>query len=173
MKIKNIFNHFHNWKQNENKMKKNKTKQEGDKFEIFIEKLLKKLHKPFVKRDIHKKKKTRKNGNIYSQIDLVYGVLTKTYVECKYRSNSNVDLSEVTKFYGVLELSHKKGEIYTNQYFVPRAKEWAKHHKNKLTLYDRDDIIKLYYKSQPLIKKIFTKKKKDIDLEKIIWKKYL
>lgn len=142
-----------------------KTPQEkGENFEKLIEHLLKQTGKHGVKRNVHIIKKTRKNGKIRFQIDIVYGLIFKNYVECKYHSNSLVSLSEVSKFYSVLEmLNQKRGEMYTNTDYVPRAREYARKHNIKL--YDYDSIKKLYLKTQPFFKRHFVK---DINIEKLL-----
>jgi hypothetical protein len=82
---------------------------------------------------------------IYGQIDLVYNnfLMTK-FVECKYRSNSNVNFDDYSKFETTLktfDIPLNFGEIVTNQYFdnkvIARAKECG------ITLVDKDILKEL------------------------------
>ncbi|KAM9955896.1 hypothetical protein ACTFIW_002104 [Dictyostelium discoideum] len=62
--------------------------------------------------------------NNRSEIDIVYGIFFKTYVECKCYDNSPVPLEDVAKFKEVLSLNNiniKRGLFFTSSVYVPRA----------------------------------------------------
>src|SRR5690348_17268905 len=77
------------------KMKDRTTKYRGDQLEKRVERLYKRLGKFNVKRNLVI---TDKFGNI-SQIDVVYGMFFRTYIECKNYSGP-VPLEDVAKFKG-------------------------------------------------------------------------
>src|SRR5690606_34135698 len=88
-------------------------------FERRVVRLFKRLGKWNVKHDVTL---IDKNGN-RSQIDIVYGLFFKTYVECKNYTNP-VPLKDVAKFKEVLimnGISPRRGLFITSSTFVPRA----------------------------------------------------
>ena len=95
-------------------------KARGDRLEKRVVTLLKRLGRLNVQRsvvvvDIH--------GN-RSEIDVMYGFVFKTYVECKNYTGP-VPLEQVAKFKEVLALNGipaRRGIFITNSYYVPRAK---------------------------------------------------
>lgn len=93
----------------------------GIKFEKKLSKLFQDLGKNNVKHNITLKDK---HGNI-SQIDLVYGIFFKNYIECKfYHKDHSVPLEDVAKFKQVLILNNinpSKGIFITTSYFTPRC----------------------------------------------------
>ncbi|EGC30287.1 hypothetical protein DICPUDRAFT_83762 [Dictyostelium purpureum] len=99
---------------------KNKNKLKGMRFEERVERMLNKrlcfnVKKNVILKDGH--------GNI-SEIDLMYGIFFKTYVECKCYDSTPVPLKDVAKFKEVLALnniSSRRGLFITNNTYVPRA----------------------------------------------------
>jgi len=81
---------------------KKTSKQYGDALELRVQRMYKRMGKWNVKRDVHLYDKF---GN-ESQIDVVYGLFFKTYVECKNYSSKPVPLSDVAKFKEVLALNN-------------------------------------------------------------------
>lgn len=97
-------------------------KELGDALEMRVERLFRKLGKLSVRRDV---KLVDGHGNA-SQIDIVYGMLWPTYVECKnyQTSGKSVPLSDVAKFKEVLTLNGiplHRGLFITTTGYVPRA----------------------------------------------------
>jgi hypothetical protein len=156
-----------------NKKIKNYNKQNynnGKAFEDYIFNLYKSLNKSNLEKDIHIIIPS-KDINLKAQIDIIYDRwFSKIYVECKYKeNNSKVTLNEVSKFCAVLKLMdvpYKRGEMITNYFYDNRAIEYAK--KNKLKLYDYNDIIKMEEKRKGLVDIILDK---EIDIYSKI-KKY-
>eukprot|EP01102_Stenamoeba_stenopodia_P020269 TRINITY_DN7836_c0_g1_i1.p1 TRINITY_DN7836_c0_g1~~TRINITY_DN7836_c0_g1_i1.p1 ORF type:complete len:189 (+),score=36.01 TRINITY_DN7836_c0_g1_i1:33-599(+) len=97
------------------------TKEAGDALEMRVESLYRRLGKWNVKRNITLRDPY---GNL-SQIDVVYGVIFKRYIECKnYSKDHIVPLADVAKFKEVLLLngiSPRKGIFITTSTYVPRA----------------------------------------------------
>jgi len=77
-----------------------RAKAKGLALEIRVERIFKDLGKWNVRRDV---KVTDRHGN-HSQIDLVFGLFRKTFVECKNYKGS-VPLADVAKFKEVLSLN--------------------------------------------------------------------
>jgi hypothetical protein len=95
------------------------TKQKGDRLEKRVVNLYKKLGKWNVKHDVTL---VDKFGN-RSQIDVVYGLFFKKYIECKNYSGS-VPLEMVAKFKEVLTLNGiplRRGIFITTSTYTPRA----------------------------------------------------
>jgi hypothetical protein len=95
------------------------SKEKGDQFEKRVQRLLQRAGKWRVRRDVVLRDKF---GNI-SQIDLTYGLLRTTYVECKNYSGP-VPLEMVAKFKEVLALNNvplSRGLFVTSSNYVPRA----------------------------------------------------
>ncbi|KAN0048151.1 hypothetical protein ACTA71_002546 [Dictyostelium dimigraforme] len=62
--------------------------------------------------------------NNRSEIDIVYGIFFKRYIECKCYDNSPVPLEDVAKFKEVLSLNNisiRRGLFFTSSIYVPRA----------------------------------------------------
>ncbi|KAN0012532.1 hypothetical protein ACTFIU_007839 [Dictyostelium citrinum] len=62
--------------------------------------------------------------NNRSEIDIVYGIFFKKYIECKCYDNSPVPLEDVAKFKEVLTLNNiniRNGLFFTSSVYVPRA----------------------------------------------------
>ena len=98
---------------------KEDTKQKGDRLEKRIVNLYKKLGKWNVKHDVTL---IDKFGN-KSQIDVVYGLFFKRYIECKNYSDA-VPLEMVAKFKEVLNLNKiplRRGIFITTSTYTPRA----------------------------------------------------
>ncbi len=134
---------------------KNPTKNQkrGKRLEDIIESLLKRTKFRVKRNRILKYKKT------YSEIDFIYGLIRKKYVECKEYKNRSVPLRDISKFYGVLSMmgiKGKKGEFYTNSKYTKRAKYFAEEHK--LKIYNGRDLEKLLKKKK--LKKEIKKLKK-------------
>ena len=88
-------------------------------FEKEVERLFRRLGHFRVKRNVTLRDS---HGNL-SQIDLVYGLWRRVYVECKNYSGP-VPLKDVAKFSSVLELNGiplSRGLFVTNSTYVPRA----------------------------------------------------
>ncbi len=101
------------------KAKEETAKEKGDRLEWRVVNLYKKLGKWNVKHDVTLKDK---NGNT-SQIDVVYGLLYRKYVECKNYSGP-VPLEMVAKFKEVLQLngiSPRRGVFITTSTYAPRS----------------------------------------------------
>eukprot|EP01133_Synstelium_polycarpum_P001474 gene1474-1712_t len=94
-------------------------KKKGIGFEKTVADILEKRMEFGVKRNVIL---TDKYGN-KSEIDIVYGYFSKTYVECKNYLGP-VPLSDVAKFKEVLALNNislSKGLFITSSTYVPRA----------------------------------------------------
>lgn len=94
-------------------------KDKGDQLEKRVEKILKRLGRWNIKRSVFIYDRF---GN-KSEIDLVYGIFFKRYVECKNYSDS-VPLEMVAKFKEVLKLNNipiQRGFFITTSSFTPRA----------------------------------------------------
>jgi len=92
----------------------------GDLLEKRVERLFKRLWKLNVKRDVTV---TDKFGN-KSQIDVMYGLFFKTFIECKNYTGHLVPLEDVAKFKEVLHLNDiplNRGIFVTTSGYVPRA----------------------------------------------------
>jgi restriction endonuclease Mrr len=95
------------------------TAQKGDALEKRVIRLLKRLGKMNIKSNVIIKDAF---GNI-SEIDVMYGIFSKTYIECKNYS-APVPLKDVAKFKEVLALNGiplERGLFVTTSTFVPRA----------------------------------------------------
>ncbi|KAK5580693.1 hypothetical protein RB653_000717 [Dictyostelium firmibasis] len=98
----------------------NSNKKKGMKFEERIEKMFEGRLCFNIKRNVILKDK---NGNT-SEIDIVYGIFFKKYIECKCYDHSPVPLKDVAKFKEVLSLNNiniANGMFITSNYYVPRA----------------------------------------------------
>ena len=97
------------------------SKQLGDALEDRVVTMFRNLGKWRVRKDV---KLYDSHGNL-SQIDVVYGLLFPTYVECKnYASGKTVSLADVAKFKSVLQLNGiapSRGLFVTTSSYVPRA----------------------------------------------------
>ncbi|KYQ89206.1 putative transmembrane protein [Tieghemostelium lacteum] len=94
----------------------------GKELENLVENMFKKRLMLNVKTNVRLKDK---NGD-YSEIDVVYGLFLKTYVECKNYSNQPVPLKDVAKFKEVLILNGihpHRGLFITTSDYVPRARK--------------------------------------------------
>lgn len=134
---------------------KNPTKNQkrGNKLEDIVEILLKEKHFKVKRNQIVKYDST------YSEIDFIYGIIRKKYVECKEYKRKNVPLKDITKFYGVLSImgiKSKRGEFYTNSDYTKRAKYFAREHK--LRIYNGNDLEEILEKRK--LKKEIKKLKK-------------
>ncbi|MBD3209278.1 restriction endonuclease [Candidatus Woesearchaeota archaeon] len=105
------------------------------------------LGKLNVQHNITKQKRTRK-GKARSQFDIVYGIIAKKYVECKYHGNgANVTFDDVSTFAAKLQLNNlspRQGVMVTNTDYETRAKVYA--HNTGIRLIDRQELIKLDWK---------------------------
>jgi hypothetical protein len=108
----------------------------GLKFEIFVEQLLRDLGKIRVRRNVQYHLKSRFSKKIMKivQIDVqFYDFFNKYIVECKYKERGNVNddvVNKVKKNLGYLGL--EKAIIATNQDFHLQAKRLAKKYGIKL-----------------------------------------
>lgn len=116
----------------------------GAAFEKWVEKLYDELGKLNVRRDVRKLKGT-KHGDVRSQFDVVYGLVSKTYVECKYHEeDGKVPLQDVSTFAAKLKLHGiptRKGVMVTNTEYDTRARAYAC--KKGITLVDRDRLARM------------------------------
>jgi len=121
-------------------------KKKGDSLEIFIEHLFKDLGKRRVRRNkIYKKK------DFKAQIDIVYGLVSPSFVECKNYANL-VTYSDFMKFVGVCENFYPKDRIMvTTSDFEGRCYHDA--HKYNVKLINGHQLRKLYHKSRFLVPK--------------------
>lgn len=137
----------------------------GKHFELYVRDLYRDLKKNNVKHDVTYK--LMKEGKpIRCQIDLTYGVLDRKYVECKYHDYNPVNLEQITKFVGQLELigiNPKRGVMITNRRFCYVTEVYAK--KHGVTLIEGKDLQKMERDRKGFIEKIFYKER---PLEKII-----
>ena len=105
-----------------------KIKNKGSGLENLVYEIYSDLGYQNLQKNVRITKKTD-NTNISAEIDLTYELLmSKRYIECKYRRSSNVTLQEVAKFVAVLELFNiptYAAEIITNTSFDKRAIEYA------------------------------------------------
>jgi len=95
-------------------------KAKGTRLEMRVVRLFQRLGKYNVQRSVVV---VDQHGN-RSEIDVMYGFVFKTYVECKNYSGP-VPLEAVAKFKAVLSLNGippSRGIFITSSYFVPRAK---------------------------------------------------
>lgn len=97
------------------------SKQKGDALEMQVERILRREGHWRVRRNIE----LRDSHGNRSQIDVMYGLLRRRYVECKnYASDNKVPLDDVAKFKEVLRLngiSPSRGLFVTTSSFTPRA----------------------------------------------------
>lgn len=97
------------------------TKQKGDALEIQVERILRREGRWRVRRNVE----LRDSHGNRSQIDVMYGLFRRRYVECKnYSSEHKVPLDDVAKFKEVLRLngiSPSRGLFVTTSGFTPRA----------------------------------------------------
>jgi len=99
--------------------KKQTSKQRGTALESRVERLLQRMGKWNIKKNIIMRDL---NGNI-SEIDLSYGIFFKRYIECK-NFTGPVPLEYVAKFKEVLNLHGiptRQGLFITTSYYTPRA----------------------------------------------------
>lgn len=137
----------------------------GYRFEHYVMQLYKDLDKRRLRHDVTLDVSRKKHR---VQIDIIYRrFLMDHYVECKYRKDEKkVDLSEVAKFYAVLELlevSPRRGEMITNSYYTKRAREYA--NNKSIKLYDLDDMIKMEKERTSILERFL---KGDLDIEQKI-----
>jgi hypothetical protein len=117
---------------------------EGKGLELFVYFLYKDIGYQGVEFD-HRLKKTNGQENARGQIDITYKkFFIRRYVECKYRSERNVDFDDYSKFETTLKTFNIPiifGEIVTNTYFdekvILRAKETG------IKLIDKDALERL------------------------------
>jgi len=119
-------------------------KNKGSGLEIFVSELYKDLGYRDVKVD-YRVKKTNGEESANGQIDVTYkDPILRKYVECKYRTNSNVTFDDYSKFETTLKtfnIPTYLGEMVTNRYFDEKVKLRAK--ESKIRLIDRDELQRL------------------------------
>ncbi|MBT3984702.1 hypothetical protein HOD38_01705 [archaeon] len=121
-------------------------KKKGDSLEIFTEHLFKDLGKKRVRRN-----KTYKRGSYRAQIDLVYGLIRPSFVECKNYS-SLVSYADFMKFVGVCETFNPSERVMvTTSDFEGRCYHDA--HKYGVKLINGPKLKQLYRKSRFLLPK--------------------
>jgi hypothetical protein len=138
----------------------------GKKFEEFVANIYFDLGKNNIKRNVRLYKRKKK---IYSEFDIVYGILFKTYIECKYHStiSSKVSAQEVSFFAEKLRLHNidtSSGIIVTNTYLSERSRFICK--KNRITYIEREELQKLNYERMNLIDSVkykFSQKKQSLE----------
>ncbi len=129
-------------------IKQKEITQRGIQFEKWITKLYDDLGKINVQHNItiihqYQGKKAK------SQFDIVYGLIIKKYIECKYHheNTAKVNYQEVSAFAGKLYMigeNYRKGIIITNREFEERAQLYAK--KIGIQLINREQLIALDWK---------------------------
>lgn len=129
-------------------IKQQETSARGIQFEKWITKLYDELGKINVQHNITIKHHYKKN-KARSQFDVTYGLIHKTYIECKYRheTQNKVNYEEVSAFAGKLFMigeNYRKGIIITNREFEERAKLYA--NKIGLETIERKELIELDWK---------------------------
>ena len=116
----------------------------GSGLENFVYELYKDLGYNDVIKD-YRIKKSNGDESARGQIDLTYRqFMIRRYVECKQRSNNNVNFDDYSKFETTLKLFKIPtylGEMVTNSYFDDKVKLRAK--ETKIKLIDRDELVKL------------------------------
>ncbi len=116
----------------------------GKGLERFIQELYTDLGYSDVKLDY---RITKSNGEekAKGQIDLTYKrFFVRRYVECKYRTEGNVNFDDYAKFETTLKTFNIQtcfGELITNQYFDEKVRLRAK--ETKIKLIDGDELIRL------------------------------
>jgi hypothetical protein len=116
----------------------------GTGLEKFVCELYKDLGYVDVKKDC---RLSKVNGveSVRGQIDLTYRLIfLKRYVECKQRTNTNVNFDDYSKFETTLKVFNIPtylGEMVTNTYFDEKVKSRAKEMKVKLI--DRIELLRL------------------------------
>lgn len=149
---------------------KNYKNEIGDKFEKFVANIYFNLDKYNIKKNVVLVKKNKKK-KVCSEFDVVFGIFSKKYIECKYKLNSKVSANEVAFFAEKLKLhniSTFRGIFITNSYFTNRAISIGK--LNKIKLINRKCLQKLEYESFGFFKSIKSKyfQKNKVSLEKRI-----
>ncbi len=139
----------------------------GIPFEKVVAETYKALGKRRVKHNVLLFHKT-KDGLVKNQFDVVFGLLRKYYVECKYKTDGVVTFNEVAVFAGKLELAgvpYKRGIVVTNTDYDLRAREYAR--KIGLSLVNGADFESLRLKAVPFFKRLY---RKPAPLEELIAK---
>jgi len=123
-----------------------------------VAKLYDELGKLKVEHDVHKRRKTR-HGQAHSQFDVAYGVVGRTYVECKYHDNGdNVPLKDVSAFAAKLKLHGipaRKGVMVTNTDYDTRAKAYAR--KAGIRLVGKEGLARLDWRRSHQLRAYLTK----------------
>jgi len=115
-------------------------KKKGDTLEVFVEHLYKNLGKKRVKRNIRKKK-----GDYKAQIDVQFGLLSPSFVECKNYAHL-VPYEEFMKFVGVCETFHPAERIMvTTADFDQRC--YLDRHKYGVELINHHKLRQMYHKA--------------------------
>jgi hypothetical protein len=112
------------------KKRKNENQIKGKEFELRVKRIYQNLGKFNVKHDV---KLYDKNGN-ESQIDVVYGLFFKTYIECKNYSKT-IKVDPVSKFMSVLQINRiplHRGIFITSSDYVDRIKDNSQVFKIKI-----------------------------------------
>lgn len=119
----------------------------GARFERWVAQMLRELGYSSVRHNQYLKAKDRDGRMLTYQIDIVYGRLSRRYVECKYRSHAKVEAGEVAqldKTLTNLSIPLRKGVIVTNRYFTAQAAQYA--YRKGFTMWDRDTLERLDYR---------------------------
>jgi len=119
----------------------------GKLFEKYIAQIFIDLDKFNVKNNVILKIKN-KNNVLRSEFDIIYGLIFKKYIECKFKSDldDKVSAKEVGFFAEKLKLHNKysgSGIIITNSYLTNRAKAIGL--MNNIKIIEREDLEKLDY----------------------------
>jgi hypothetical protein len=113
-------------------------------FEAWIAQLASDFGHTNVKRNVTYRRRINGEETRY-EIDVEYGRFWwKRHIECKYRTDRNVTLKEVSKFKSVLDLlsiPNRKGILATNTTYTTRARIYGEH--NNIMMLDHDRLIQL------------------------------
>jgi len=150
--------------------------EKGLAFELWVRRLFDELGVLRVRHDVYLSRKDR-FGRSTSQIDLVYGLFSSRYVECKYHEpGKKVPLEDVSKFASVLRLQGiplKKGMMVTNTSYHIRAQQYAR--QTKMILVDREKLVRLDWKRTYMFRSLIQAPTKAFDegLEERIKEEFL
>ncbi len=138
----------------------------GRKFESFVYNIFYDLDKYALKKNVILKKQ-----GFRSEFDIIYGILRKTYVECKYKSKgyfvTNEEVSVFAKKLDIHKINNSQGIMITNAYLTKKAKVICK--QSKIKLIERESLEKLNYERLGLLDSIiYTLRKDNRTLESII-----
>lgn len=123
----------------------------GKKFESFVYNIFYGLSKPALKKNVILKKK-----DFRSEFDIIYGIIRKTYVECKYKSIdyfvTNKEVSVFAKKLDLHKINNSHGIIITNTYLTKKAKIICK--QSNIQFIERQELKRLNYERLGLIKSL-------------------